>query len=94
MPRRRRPRDVVDPNTRLKGCTLERYARVCRALVRAAPRTPGDRVAELARHGFDALAWDEVDRAWTARIRSDDAVRRAFHVAYARPGGSRAGEIE
>ncbi len=94
MPRTRRPQDAVDPNTVLAGCTLERYARVCRALVRAAPRTPPERVAELARHGFDTPRWAAVDQAWSARIRSDDVVRRAFHVAYAGVGGSGSREIE
>jgi hypothetical protein len=95
MPRPRRPpQGAVDPNPILAGCTLKRYARVCRALVRAAPRTPPERTAELARHGFDTPCWEAVDQAWSARIRSDDAVRRAFHIAYAGVGGPGLREIE
>ena len=94
MTRRRRPQVAVEPSPITERCTLERYARVCRALVRAAPRTQQDRTAELARHGFDDTSWDAVDRAWSARIRSDDAVRRAFHLAYAGDGGSRPLRIE
>jgi hypothetical protein len=94
MPPRRRPRDAVGPETIDDRCTLERYAAVCRALVRAAPRTREDRAVELARHGFDAPGWHEVDQAWSARIRTDDATRRAFQVAYAGVGGRGIREIE
>jgi hypothetical protein len=67
---------------------------VCRALVRSAPRTSQERLDVLARHGFDAPGWDAVDRAWSTRIRSDDAIRHAFQAAYAGGGSWGPDEIE
>ena len=66
----------------IDGCTLERYAAVCRALV----RVPGGSIRQvdtaLAEFGLTRDRWDRVRRGWSARIGSDPFVLSAFRRLY------------
>jgi hypothetical protein len=75
------PHDPFEPIT---GCSLVRYAEVCRDLVRNGNGPPSGAVAVLAAHGLTAIEWAEIHRGWSARIRASEAVRVAFRELYAR----------
>jgi hypothetical protein len=71
--------DAFDP---IDGYTLERYAAVCRALV----RVPGGSSRHLE-SALDDLAltterWARIRAAWTERIARDPYVRAAFRELY------------
>lgn len=76
-----RPYDP-DAFAAIDGVTLERYADVCRALV----RQPGGtlRHLELTLRDFDLTvdAWERIRAAWTERIAGDPFVRGAFRRLY------------
>lgn len=71
--------DAFDP---IEGYTLDRYAAVCRALV----RWPGGSVRQhetaLAEHGLTVDQWTRIRGAWSARIAADPFVRGAFRRMY------------
>jgi len=66
----------------IDGCTLERYAVVCRALIRVPSGSARQMDAALAEFCLTVDRWADIRRAWSARIASDPFVLGAFRRLY------------
>ncbi len=70
----------------IEGCSLDTYAAVCRALVRAPGGAARRLDGVLADHSLPTTAWEAIRAGWSARIANDPSVRDAFRRLYLREG--------
>jgi len=73
-----------DPFEPISDCSLVRYVRICRELVRAGHGASSAATSVIARHRLTTDEWEAIRRGWSARIRDSEAVRAAFRELYAR----------
>lgn len=71
--------NAFDP---IEGCSLDTYAAMCRALVRAPHGTTNQLEAALEAHGLAAPSWERIRHGWSERIARDPFVRAAFRRLY------------